>query len=47
MTVEERVSAVAEFGFTPRQARFLVLVISALTIAIVWLANRMEKTVRG
>jgi hypothetical protein len=26
MTVEERVSAVAEFGFTPRQARFLVLV---------------------
>src|SRR3984957_5134644 len=28
-------------------ARVLVLVISALTIAIVWLANRMEKTVRG
>jgi molybdate transport system permease protein len=28
-------------------ARILVLVISALTIAIVWLANRLEKTVRG
>jgi hypothetical protein len=27
MTVEERVSAVAEFGFIPRQARFLVLAI--------------------
>src|ERR1700682_3548670 len=26
MTVEERVSAVAEFGFTPRQTRFLVMV---------------------
>ena len=26
MTADERVSAVAEFGFTPRQARFLVLV---------------------
>ncbi len=26
MTVEERVSAVAEFGFTQRQARFLVMV---------------------
>jgi hypothetical protein len=26
MTAEDRVNAVAEFGFTPRQARFLVLV---------------------
>ena len=28
-------------------ARVLVLVISAMTIAIVWLANRLEKTVHG
>ena len=26
MTAEERVKAVAEFGFTERQARFLVMV---------------------
>jgi hypothetical protein len=26
MTAEERVSAIAEFGFTPCQARFLVMV---------------------
>ena len=26
MTAEDRVNAVAEFGFTPRQARFLVTV---------------------
>jgi hypothetical protein len=26
MTAEERVSAIAEFGFTQRQARFLVIV---------------------
>ena len=27
MTVEERVTAVAEFGFTQRQARFLAIVL--------------------
>ena len=42
MTAEDRVNAVAEFGFTPRQARFLVLVMRHAGVCLLRPRHRRE-----
>ena len=47
MTAEDRVSAVAEFGFTPRQARFLALVTRHAGVCLLRQYSRFAGIVHG
>jgi hypothetical protein len=47
MTAEDRVSAVAEFGFTPRQARFLALVMRHAGVCLLRQYSRFAGIVHG
>ena len=47
MTAEDRVNAVAEFGFTPRQARFLVMVMRHAGVCLLRQYSTFARIVHG